>query len=287
MQYGWEYWIFVSGVLLLSYSISFLSRKLLARAIRRRSEQLNEDPTKFVFLKNSISFIVFTIALIVIFLFTPALSDLGKGLFAGAGILAATIGFASQKVFANILSGIFVLIFKPFSVRDTIELKSDFLKGVVEEITLRHTVIRDYENRRIIIPNSLISESVLVNSSIMDETIKKHIEFGISYDSDIDKARSIIQDEIVKHPLFTDLRTEKEKQNSSDPVRVRVVALADFSIQLRAYVWTKSNDDAFALQCDVFESVKKRFDKEGIEIPFPYRTLVFKNNPDMGEENKA
>uniref|UniRef100_UPI003217A3AB mechanosensitive ion channel family protein n=1 Tax=uncultured Draconibacterium sp. TaxID=1573823 RepID=UPI003217A3AB len=58
---------------------------------------------------------------------------------------------------------------------------------------------------------------------------------------------------------------------------MRIVALSDFSVNIRAYVWTNSNDDAFVLQCDVFESVKKRFDKEGIEIPFPYRTLVFKN----------
>lgn len=285
--YGWEYWVFVAGVLLLGYIFSFLSRKILNRAIHHRSEQLNEDPTKFVFLKNSISFIVFTLAIIVIFLFTPALSDVGKGLFASAGILAATIGFASQKVFANILSGIFILIFKPFSVRDTIELKSDVLKGVVEEITLRHTVIRDYENRRIIIPNSVISESILVNSTISDKMIKKHVEFGISYDSDIDKARAIIQEEIANHPLYIDMRTEEEIQEGADKVLVRLVALADFSIQLRAYVWTNSNDDAFALQCQVFEAVKKRFDKEGIEIPFPYRTLVFKNTPDSPDSNVA
>ncbi|MDX1286125.1 MAG: mechanosensitive ion channel family protein, partial [Draconibacterium sp.] len=203
--------------------------------------------------------------------------------------LAATIGFASQKVFANILSGIFILLFKPFSVRDTIELKSDMLKGVVEEVTLRHTVIRDYENRRIIIPNSLISETTLVNSSIVEEKIKKHIEFGISYDSDIDLAKQIIQDEILKHPLFLDNRDEKEKKESAPNVIMRVVALADFSVNIRAYVWANSNDDAWILQCDVTESIKKRFDREGVEIPFPYRTLVYKNelgkNAKLNEED--
>ncbi len=276
MEFNYKYWTIVTGILVLAYILSFVVRKLLSRAIRKRSELLKEDPTKFVFLKNSAFFIIFTIAIIVIFLLTPGLNEIGKGLFAGAGILAATIGFASQKVFANILSGIFILIFKPFSVRDTIELRSDNLKGVVEEVTLRHTVIRDYENRRIIIPNSLISETTLINSSIIEEKIKKHIEFGISYDSDIDRAKQIIQDEILKHPLFLDNQEEKEKKESVPHVIMRVVALADFSVIIRAYVWASTNDDAFALQCDIMESVKKRFDKEGIEIPFPYRTLIFK-----------
>lgn len=285
MDFDFKYWGIVVGIVIFSYILSFFLRRILAAAIRRRSAHLKEDPTKFVFLKNSVSFIIFTTALIIIFLITPELNNLGKGLFAGAGILAATIGFASQKAFSNILSGIFILIFKPFSVRDTIELKSDLLKGVVEEITLRHTLIRDYENRRIIIPNSLISETTIINSSIVDEKIKKHLEFGISYDSDIDLAKQIIEDEILKHPLFLDYRPEEEIEKTKPSVTIRVVALADFSIQIRAYVWAASNDDAFVIQCDVFESVKKRFDKEGIEIPFPYRTIVFKNKQTKNESS--
>jgi len=277
MENGILYWGIVIGIIIVAYTISMIARRLLNRIIKRKSENLKEDPTKFVFLKNSTSFIIYSVALIIIFLLTPALNDIGKGLFAGAGILAATIGFASQKAFANILSGIFILIFKPFSVQDTIEIKSDTLKGVVEEITLRHTVIRDYENRRIIIPNSLISETTLVNSTIVEEKIRKHIEFGISYDSDIDLAKAIIQDEICKHPLFVDVRDAKERKKSQPEITMRVIALSDFSVNIRAYVWTNSNDDAFVLQCDIFESVKKRFDREGVEIPFPYRTLVFKD----------
>ena len=94
----------------------------------------------------------------------------------------------------------------------------------------------------------------------------------------------IIQDEIINHPLFLDTREEEEKNNSASSITMRVVALSDFSIIIRAYVWAGSNDDAFILQCDVFESVKKRFDKEGIEIPFPYRTVVFKNDIEKSKE---
>ncbi|MBI9053276.1 MAG: mechanosensitive ion channel [Bacteroidales bacterium] len=276
MKFDWKYWLLIGGLILLAYVVSFIIRKVLSVAIRRKSEQLNADPTKFVFIKNSVSFIIFTIVLIIIFLLTPELKLVGKGLFAGAGILAATIGFASQKAFSNILSGIFILIFKPFSVRDTIELRSEGMKGIVEELTLRHTVIRDYENRRIIIPNSLISETTLVNSSIVDQRIKKHIEFGISYDSNIDLAKRIIQEEIIKHPKFLDVRTNEETNNDAPILLIKLVNLSEYSVILRAYVWSESNDDAFVLQCDVYESIKKRFDKEGIEIPYPHRTIVYK-----------
>jgi small-conductance mechanosensitive channel len=279
-----KYWIFVVITLVVAYVLVYFSRRILNRAIRKRSFILKEDPTKFVFLKNSMWLIIFSIAIILILLKTPGLENVGKGVFAGAGIMAAAIGFAAQKVFANIIGGTFILIFRPFRVFDTIEVTSESVKGVVEEITLRHTVIRNYENRRIIIPNSSISESTLINSTIVDEKVKKFIDFGISYDSDIDKAKDIIKDEIMKHPSLIDNRTKEEKSKNIPIVPVRVVALADYYVQIRAYVWSASNDDAFSLQCDVLESVKKRFDKEGVEIPFPYRTLVFKNNPAANEE---
>lgn len=278
MKLDIKYWIIVAGLLILAYLVSFIIRKFLSLTISRQSEKLNVDPTKFVFIKNSVSFIIFTIVIIIIFMMTPELKLVGKGLFAGAGILAATIGFASQKAFSNILSGLFILTFKPFSVRDTIEIKTEGMKGVVEELTLRHTVIRDYENRRIIIPNSLISETTLVNSSIVDQRIKKHIEFSISYDSDIDLAKKIVAEEILKHPNYIDIRSEQEKSEGNADVLIRIIELGEYAVRIRAYVWADSNDDAFVLQCDVFESVKKRFDKEGIEIPYPHRTIVYKNH---------
>jgi len=278
MEPGLKYWLILAGIIILAYIVSFIFRRILTVVIRRKSENIGEDPTKFVFLKNSVSFLIFTTALIIIFILTPGLDSIGKGIFAGAGILAATIGFASQKAFSNILSGIFILIFKPFRVRDTVEIISESTKGVVEEITLRHTVIRNYENRRIIIPNSVISETTLINSSITDQRIRKHVEFGISYGSDIDHAKKIIREEIISHPLYKDERTAEEKNSGEPDVPMRVVELGDFAVKIRAYVWASSNDDAFVLQCDVLESVKKRYDSEGIEIPFPYRTIVMKKS---------
>ena len=272
-----KYVVLVVGTFLVALLASIILRKLTNVFIKKYSSIIKSDPTNFSFLKNALPYIIFSIAIIFIFLKIPFLKSLGTALFAGAGIFAAIVGFASQKAFANIISGIFILIFKPFRVGDTLEI-SNAHKGTVEEITLRHTIIKDYENRRVIIPNNQISDDILINSSIADESIRKYVEFSISYDADMDKAMKIIQEEAEKHPNFMDNRTSEEKQTGEPAVLVRVVGHGDFSINLRAYVWTASNDLAFALYTDLLYSVKKRFDHEGIEIPFPYRTIVFKKD---------
>lgn len=278
MNDGYFYYgVLVLGTLLIAFILSFILRKLLNLIILKSSKRLKADPTNFSFLKNSVSIIIYTVAIIFIFLKIPYLRTMGTALFAGAGIIAAVIGFASQKAFSNIISGIFILIFKPFRVKDTIEFLNS-TKGVVEEITLRHTIIRNYENRRVIIPNGIISEDTIINSSILDQKIRMHIEFGISYDSNIENATKIIQEECMKHVSFVDNRSAEEKKNNQPAVLVRLIELADFAVKLKAYVWTSNNDDAYALKCDVLKSVFDRFNNEGIEVPFPYRTIVYKND---------
>lgn len=272
---NWKYWITVVGIILGAYIIATITRKLISLFIKRQSKKVNVDPTNFSFLKNSISFLLYAAALIIIFYITPSLKSLSKALFAGAGIFAAVIGFASQKAFSNIIGGIFILIFRPFRVRDVIEIGS-LNKGIVEEITLRHTIIRNYENRRIIIPNAIISDETIINSNLIDEKIKKFVEFEISYDSDIQRAKQIIGEEATKHPFIYDNRSPEDIENNIDIVITRVVQLGQSGVTIRAYVWAKNNDEAFILHCDLNESVKRRFDTEGIEIPYPHHTIVYK-----------
>ncbi len=274
---NWEHAIVIAAIITTAFILSFILRKLISVFIVKYSKRLKADPTNFSFLKNSISFIIFTAAIIFIFYYIPPLRSFGKALFAGFGIFAAFIGLALQKTFSNLISGLFILMFKPFRIDDTLKF-SDNKMGVVEEITLRHTIIRDYENRRIIIPNSVISEEVIINSNISDKKINKHIEFGIAYDANIDKAISIIRTEIEKHPNFIDNRKASEKKNNIPAVIIRVTELGDFAVKLRAYAWARGNDSAFEMKCDVLKSVKECFDRESIEIPFPYHTIVYKKD---------
>lgn len=271
-------YILLAGItFIIATLLVFVLRKIMILFIRTYTKKMHGDPTDFAFVKNSIGFIIYSGAIIFIFNKIPYLQSLSKALFAGAGVLAVIVGFASQKAFANIISGIFILIFKPFRMGDIIEFK-DSIKGIVEEITLRHTVIRNFENRRIIMPNSIISEETIINSSFYDGKVQKQVFFSISHDSPIDKAMDIIREEAMKHPNMIDNRSQEDIEKNTPAVILRVVEITDFSIRLRANVWTKNNGDAFVLQCDMLKSVKERFDKEGIETPHQYRTIIHKKS---------
>lgn len=265
-------------ILIVAFITAKILRILLTKYFNRTSRFLQVDQTRFNFVKNAVSFIIFLGAFVMIFYSIPQLKALGVTLFAGAGVLAAFIGFASQQAFSNIVSGIFLVIFKPFRVNDHVRV-GDLHSGFIEDITLRHTVIRNLENRRIVIPNSTISSEIIINSTISDEKICAFMEMGISYDSNVDKAIQIIQEEASKHPNYIDVRTEEDKKEGKPEVRVRVIGWGDSSVDLRAYIWSKNSETAFFTKCDLYKSIKERFDNEGIEIPFPYRTLVFKNKP--------
>ncbi len=264
------------AILLLAGVITRIFRSLMHRYFERSSSVLKVDPTRYRFFKNAVSFFIFLLAFILIFYTIPELQNLGLSLFAGAGILAIIIGFASQAAFANIISGIFIVSSKPFRVGDFIKISDEYF-GTVEDITLRHTVIRNNENRRIIIPNAVINNQTIINSNIIDEKVCSLIEIGISYDSNIDEAIRIICEEIIKHPLSLDNRTEEDIANNVPHVTVRVMGFGESSVNLRAYAWAATSMNAFILRTDMYKIIKGRFDREGIEIPFPYRTIVMKN----------
>jgi small-conductance mechanosensitive channel len=265
-------------VFVIAWLLSKLIRTFINRKVLNSSKDLNVDATKFYFLKHAIHVVIMVLALVVIFYSIPQLKTLGISLFAGAGIVAAIVGFASQQAFSNIVSGLFIVAYKPFRVGDIVKIGTDH-QGIVEDITLRHTVIRNFENRRLIIPNSIVSAEKILNSSIIDEKTCSFVEMGISYDSDIDQAMKIMANEAENHVYCMDNRDEEEKAAGNPKVTVKVIGVLESAILLRAWVWTADPIAAFILKCDLLQTIKERFDREGIEIPFPYRTIVFKNQP--------
>ena len=257
--------------------LSVLLRRFLTRFIITQSDSLNIDPTRYNFMKNASTAIILGAALAFTFYAIPSLRSIGTTLFAGAGIAAAAIAFASQQALSNIIGGVFLVVFRPFRVGDLILVGNDY-RGIVEDITLRHTVIKSFENRRIIIPNAVMSNETIVNSTIKEEKMCRFIEFGISYDSDVDLAKKLIREEALKHQSFIDGRTDEEKARGDQLLRIKMISHGDFAVTLRAYFWSEGPIVAMHAHWDLLETVKKRFDEEGIEIPFPYRTIVYKND---------
>ncbi|KAA3651567.1 MAG: mechanosensitive ion channel family protein [Bacteroidetes bacterium] len=256
--------------------VSKILKRLLKRYFEKDGNLGLNDQTNYLFMINGINFIIFLLATILIFYTVPSLRALGLTLFASAGIFAAILGLAAQEAFSNIIGGIFIVIFKPFRVNDMVKVGS-LNWGVVENITIRHTVLRSFENQRYIIPNSTMSSEIILNSSIEDPKTCIFLEMSIGYESDIDLAMKIMQEEAINHPDTIDNRTKDEIESGAEQVHTRLISINDSSLTIRAYVWTRDPQISFVVKGALLKSIKRRFDQEGIELPYPHRTIEYKH----------
>ncbi len=275
--YGWVKHAAIFAVIVMG---TFLVARIVKRFLDRHFDGDNEDSglnvTQFTFLKHLITGLIYFGGFALAVYSVPGWRNLSLSMFASSGIIAVVVGFASQHALANLVSGIFITIFRPFRVGDRVRMMGKDVAGIVEDITLRHTVLRTFESKRIVIPNSLISSEIVENANLIDEKICRFVEFGISYDSDMDLAMKIMREEALAHPDTIDVRDDEQKSKGDPVVVVRVLGFGDSSVNLRAWVWAKDQPTAFVLACDLNERIKKRFDQSGIEIPFPHRTIVHK-----------
>jgi small conductance mechanosensitive channel len=262
-------------IILVTFLIEFVVRKALNRFITVNSVAMKNDPTNYKFLANALRAIIFSVGLMFAIREYPPLQSVASSLLAGAGILAVAIGFASQQAFSNIISGVFIIIFKPFRVNDRLTVKDNYT-GIVEDITLRHTIIRDVENRRIVVPNAVIASEILINADYADEKICKQIELGITYETNLDLAKKIMREEIENHPLFVDPRSDEDRQKQIPKAQIRVVQLTSSAVVLRGNAWAKDNMSAYEMQCDLLENLKKRFDAEGVSFAYPHVVVIQK-----------
>lgn len=275
----------VIAILLFTAFLAWIVRRTLTRFIERSSNELNNDSTNYRFMSHVIVALIYVTGFSYAVYLIPFLRHIATSLMGAAGILAVAVGFASQHALGNIISGFFIVMYKPYKINDRITLKMD-IRGIVEDINLRHTIIRNFENQRIIIPNSLMSNEILTNSNFTDDKICRFIEIGISYGSDVEKAKEIMADEVQNHPDYLDVRTSEDIKEGIPPVTVRVLSLGDSSVHLRAWAWASGPTTAFIMSCDLIESIKKRFDAEGIVIPFPQRTLSYLDTDDAEDKKE-
>ena len=269
----WEQLAFALVALICGFIVSRILRVIVGRFFKRAALKLNVDPTHYSFFKNAVDMIIFLVTLIVVFRSIPALRTFGTTLLTGAGILAAIVGFASQSAFSNIVSGLFLVIFKPFSVGDRVRIGTLY-NGDVEDITLRHTVIKDFENRRVVIPNSVISNEIITNSTIIDERICVFMEFPVAYNANLELVSSIIKRVSLAHPNCIDNRSDEELARGEEQVMVRVLNITELGIQIRVSVWSRNSIEAFEMKCELLKGFLKEFAAAGIELPYPHRIII-------------
>lgn len=247
--------------------------------------ELDYDPTSFKFLRSVVVFIIIFIGILFGLMAFPSLRGVAQTALGGAGILALIAGVASQEALSNLVGGVFIISFKPFRIGDVVKV-SDTMVGTVTDITLRHTVIRNFENKMIVIPNAVMNKEKLINYDLGELKCCEHIEMNISYDSDVELAKRILGEECEKHPLIYDNRSNVDINDGKPVIRTALTKINDSSITIRAWAWARSYGDAFSLKCDVLESTKKRFDKEGVELAFPTRTIYVRKGVEEHDQNK-
>ena len=247
------------------------------RNIARRLAHRN-DPTNLKFFRYVAVSAVYVTGLLFATLAFPSLRGIAQTALGGAGVLALIAGVASQEALANLVGGVFIISFKPFKIGDVIEVTNTMI-GTVVDITLRHTVIRNFENKMIVIPNSIINKEKLINYDLGDPRCCERLDIDISYDSNVALAKGLLRQVCEAHPLCIDNRSLLEKQADRPRVRTALTRFNDSSVTIRAWAWTANFGDAYALRCEVLETVKQRFQQEGIHIPFPHRTLTIDRWP--------
>lgn len=258
--------------------VAAIIRSLFKQNLKRKYGDYDETVVKsnrFV-LRMAVT-AIYLVGIVAFLAMIPGMEKISASILASAGIFAMAIGLASQEALSNLIGGLFIIFSRPFRVGDFIQVGSD-VTGIVDEITLRHTVIRSLDNRMILIPNSQINSSIIVNSTITETQTCSYVEVGVSYTVDLDEAMKVMREEIMKHPLLIDHRSSADKSKGIPQVMIRVTTLGNSSITLKAWAWANTYSEAFAMKCDLLKSIKERFDKEGIEIPYPYFNQIIMNS---------
>jgi len=231
--------------------IGFKIARAIANLYDRSKSAAKLNKTVRNFLKNIIKIALYVTVVI------AALVVLGFELSvfsAAIASLGVTIGLALQGGLSNIAGGVMVVAFKPFELGDYIETPD--ASGTVTDIGIFYTTLTTPDNKKIVIPNGTISNSVVTNYST-HETRRIDFDFAISYDASIDDARRVLM-----------ACAKVDERILADPAPVVViVSHNESSIIIRLRVWV-NNSDFWDVNFDMYERVKKTFDEKGIQIPY-------------------
>ena len=248
------------GTRLIITLVIFFVGRWLANMVTKIAKQAmakgDVDDTLEHFLGNLLYYVLMAAVLI------ATINQLGvetTSLLALLGAAGLAIGLAMQGSLSNFASGVMIVGFRPYKVGDVISAGG--VTGSVEEVQIFTTIMKTPDNKRIIVPNSQIMAGEITNYSA-NPTRRVDLVAGCGYDDDLDKVRKVLEDIIASDERVLD-----------DPApTIAVSELADSSVNFVVRPWVKS-EDYWGVHFDVTEQIKKRFDAEGISIPYPQRDV--------------
>lgn len=253
------------GKLLLAILIFYVGRivaRILTRGARKLMQAQEVDKILETFVCNMIYW------LIMVFVIIAAINQIGietTSLIAVMGAAGLAVGLALQGSLSNFAAGVLIVIFRPYRVGDFVEAAG--ISGAVVQVQILTTILKTGDNKQIVVPNAQIMDSIITNYSAND-TRRIDLVVGVSYEDNLDKVRRTIED-IVR----------AEERVLDDPeCLIAVAELADSSVNFYVRPWVRTSD-YWAVRFQLTETIKKRFDDEGISFPFPQQDVHLYQQP--------
>lgn len=261
----------VLWVLLILSSALFVSR-LVAGFLRLYMHHYREDMPATSLVVQSARLVILLVGVLVALdkvgvAITPILTALGIG--------GLAVALALRDTLENLFAGFYILATRQIKVGDYIRLQSGE-EGFVEDITWRTTTLRQPTNNLIIVPNSKLSTTIITNFHMPQPELSVIVPVGVSYDSDLEKVEEITLE------VARQVQKEVEGAVPDFEPKVRYTGFGDFSINFNVILRAKDFDSQYLLRHEFIKRLKKRYEEEGIKIPFPVREVIVYNY-DEGE----
>lgn len=254
--------------ILISILVLFIGSKIIKFVVRRISKSFGKSKLDGIVSKFLVSLIKFLLYFVLLIIVITILGIPTSSFIAALSAAGLAIGLALQGSLSNFAGGVLILLFKPFTIGDFIREDTHGNEGIVVGIDLFYTRIIDAEDRKVVIPNGVLANSSLTNYTTMGKR-NLYIRIGISYDSDIKKAKAILMDVLQRHEEII----EPEK------MAVDVVDLEESQVTIRTRCWVKA-EDFLSLKFALLEEYKEEFDRNGIVIPFNQLSITINGQKD-------
>jgi small-conductance mechanosensitive channel len=255
--------VYISIIIFVSVFVLNKLNKVLFKSILKRHNKIH-----LKFTRSVITVLIYVVGVLAIYRqFFPEKNYMNT-FITSSGIIVAVAIFAAQESLNDILSGVMLSWSRPFEVGERVQILGLKITGIVEDITVRHTIIRTFNNSKIVIPNSVMNKQMIENNSSQDSRAGNFLDVVISYESDLDKAISILEELVSSHELV--LITEQT------PVAVTIRDLTDNGVALRVQVWTREVGENFKTCSDLRKSMLEKFKENNIEIPYKQVEVINK-----------
>ena len=258
-------WWTPAALALFLAAATVLVAKLVKHVVRRQEawtlqretdeEQIRRIRMPFMMIRRIVVPVIYFAGVVVILMQFEQFRRLGTTFLASAGVAGIVVGMAARSTLANAVAGTMLCFSQPIRVGDTVTIGDEY--GTIEEVGLMYTTFRAWDNRRVMIPNEIMSNKEIVNYTIRDQKIWAKVPVHLDYAADVEKAREIIID-VIKQSGFW---------NGQDEPVVWFMALGEQTITLWAAAWADGPAQAWGLKCAILDGALRRFKEEGIALP--------------------